>query len=140
MMNLALGEAVLGVSYLFLHRSVQVAAVVAVAVTTVPAYVLNRTWVWGRTGRSHLVKEVIPFWVLAFLTLGLSVLMAQLAETAARNFTTSRLLQTTIIMSGILFASGVLWAVRFFVLDTLIFCGQDRVTHSAVDHSALEGG
>jgi putative flippase GtrA len=125
-MNVVLGEVVLGLSYLVLHWSAVTAAVVAVAVTTVPAYFLNRTWVWGRTGRSHLVKEVIPFWVLSLVYLMLSVGATQAVEAAARSVTTSRPLRTVIIMSAILIASGVLWLLRFCVLDTLVFSGRTR--------------
>jgi putative flippase GtrA len=139
-LNVVLGEAVLGLSYLFLHWSVLTAAVVAVAVATVPAYFLNRTWVWGQTGRSHLVKEVIPFWALAVVYLVLSVGAAQAAEAGARRLTASRPLQTMIIMSAILIASAVLWLIRFFVLDTLIFPGgnpgrrrEGRFARTAVD-------
>lgn len=136
--NVALGEAALGLLYLFLHWSAQAAAVVAVGVATVPSYFLNRTWVWGRTGPSHLFKEVIPFWVLAFLTLALSVWMAQAAEAAARSLSVSRLLQTMIIMIAILIASGVLWAIRFFVLDAVVFGGRkplNRLSPEATDVS-----
>ncbi|MDQ1392601.1 MAG: hypothetical protein QOF30_1578 [Acidimicrobiaceae bacterium] len=139
-MNVVLGEVVLGLSYLFLHWSALTAAVVAVAVATIPAYFLNRTWVWGRTGRSHMVKEVIPFWTLAVVYLVLSVGAAQAAETGARSLTASRPLQTMIIMSAILIASAVLWLIRFFVLDTLIFPGhsprrnrEDRFAQAAAD-------
>jgi len=127
LVNVVVGEAVLGLSYLFLHWSAFTAAVVAVTVATVPAYFLNRTWVWGRTGHSHLVKEVIPFWGLACLYLVLSVGAARLAEVVATGLTASRPSQTIIIMSAILVASAVLWLMRFFVLDTLIF------TREAVD-------
>jgi putative flippase GtrA len=121
--NVVLGEAVLGLSYLFLHWSAAAAAVVAVAASTVPAYFLNRMWVWGRRGRSHLVREVIPFWVVALVYLVLSVGAADAAEAAAKSLTTSRPLQTVVIMAAIVVASGVLWLVRYFVLDTLVFSG-----------------
>ena len=36
--------------------------VFANVVATVPSYYLNRKWVWGKGGRSHLMKEIVPFW------------------------------------------------------------------------------
>ncbi len=131
MVNVVLGEAVLGLSYQFLHWSVLTAAAVAVVVATVPAYFLNRTWVWRRTGRSRLMKEVIPFWVLAVVYLMLSVGAAKAAEAAARSLTASRPLQTVVIMSSILVASAVLWLIRFFVFDTLVFPERSRPDHLA---------
>ncbi len=129
--NVVLGEAVLGLSYLFLRWSAQTAAVVAVTVATIPAYFLNRVWVWGRSGRSHLFKEVIPFWIMAFLGLVLSVWATKAAESVARSTTTSRTLQTMMIMGAILGASAVLWAARFVVLDNVVF----SLSREAVDGS-----
>jgi putative flippase GtrA len=131
MVNLVVGELVLGLSYLFLHWSAVTAAVVAVVVATIPAYFLNRTWVWGRSGRSHLMKEVIPFWTLAFVYLVLSVGAAQAAAAMARSLTASRPLQTLVIVCVIPLVSAVLWLIRFYVLDTVVFSDRGRVDHLA---------
>ena len=32
-----------------------------------PSYWLNRNWVWGKRGRSHSVKEIVPFWIMSAL-------------------------------------------------------------------------
>ena len=34
----------------------------ATVIATIPYYYLNRMWVFNKRGRSHLTKEVIPFW------------------------------------------------------------------------------
>jgi putative flippase GtrA len=36
-------------------------------IATIPSYHLNRKWTWGKHGRSHLVKEIIPFWTISLL-------------------------------------------------------------------------
>src|ERR1019366_2887807 len=43
------------------------------AVATVPSYYLNRKWVWGKGGRSHLTKEIIPFWSLSAIGITFSI-------------------------------------------------------------------
>ena len=43
-----------------------------------PAYYLNRAWVWGKRGKSHLTKEVVPFWAFAFSGLVLSTIIVAL--------------------------------------------------------------
>jgi putative flippase GtrA len=88
-----------------------VANVVAVAVSSVPAYYMNRSWVWGKSGKSHLRKEVVPFW--AFTIAGLVV--STIAITLVQDHTDSKVL----ILFTQLFVFGVLWVVRFFVLDRL---------------------
>ena len=47
--------------------------VFANAVATVPSYYLNRSWAWGKTGKSHLWREVVPFWGLSFAGMALSM-------------------------------------------------------------------
>lgn len=131
-MNFVISESVLGVSYLVLHLPDTAAAALAVTVSTIPAYFLNRMWVWGRTGRSHLVKEVIPFWALACAYLVLSVGAADAGGALARSLTGSRSAQTLILMASIVVAAAVLWAVRYLVLDAYIFPRSDyRVLESA---------
>ena len=59
--SIAVSQAVLVVAFGLWHWTASVANVVACAVATVPSYYLNRTWAWGRRGRSHLWKQVVPF-------------------------------------------------------------------------------
>jgi len=88
-----------------------VANVIAVATSSVPAYYMNRYWVWGKSGKSHLRKEVIPFW--GFTLAGLIV--STIAITFVQDHTDTKVF----ILFTQLFVFGVLWVVRFFVLDKL---------------------
>ena len=88
-----------------------VANVVAVAASSVPAYYMNRSWVWGKSGKSHLRKEVVPFW--GFTLAGLIV--STIAITFVQDHTDTKVF----ILFTQLFVFGVLWVVRFFVLDKL---------------------
>ena len=55
--------------------------ITATAVGAVPAYLLNRRWVWGLTGSHSLRREIVPFWTYTFL--GLLVSTALVAAAAA---------------------------------------------------------
>jgi len=88
-----------------------VANLVAVAVSAIPAYYMNRIWVWGKRGRSHLRKEVLPFWAFTLAGLVLSTLAIAYADNHTRNRYLILLVQ--------LVSFGVLWVVRFFLLDRL---------------------
>jgi GtrA-like protein len=55
------------------------ANVIACAVAAVPSFHLNRSWAWGRRGRSRLLREVAPFWALAFLGLAFSTWAADMS-------------------------------------------------------------
>ena len=69
MISIAVSQSVLMIAFGMLHWTARLANVAACAVATVPSYYLNRSWPWGRRGRSHLWKEVVPFWAIAFLGL-----------------------------------------------------------------------
>lgn len=96
--------------------------IAAVAIATVPAYQLNRMWVWGQTGKSHLTREIIPFWAIAFAGLLLS--------TWAVDFVQGRTDAQLAVNGANLVAFGALWVVKFFVCDQLLFGGADDETHS----------
>ena len=59
-------------------------SIFATCVGSVPSYYLNRNWAWGKSGRSHVWREVVPFWVLAFVGLVFSTWSADFAHTHAR--------------------------------------------------------
>src|SRR3974390_2888588 len=64
-----------------LHLWTQVPSVIfANPVASVPSYVLNRKWTWGKSGRSHLMKEVIPFWTTSLIGMALAILAAAWAH------------------------------------------------------------
>jgi putative flippase GtrA len=90
-----------------------VSNVTAVTVSSVPSYLLNRAWVWGRTGSHDVLREVVPFWIFAFVGLGFSTLLVHLAS----NWS-----EATIVTSiANLTAFGVLWVAKYLVLDQLLF-------------------
>ena len=87
--------------------------VLAVSISAVPAYYLNRAWVWGKRGRSHFTKEILPFWGFAFAGLILSTL--------AVDYATSHYDNPLIPNVANLAAFGTLWVLKFFVLDSMLF-------------------
>ncbi len=106
-----------GLLVLFQHWMDAVEAnLVAVGISAVPAYYMNRAWVWGKRGKSHWKKEVLPFWVFTAAGLVMSTLFIHVAEDHFDRTTTEGKLAILFVQ---LFAFGVLWVVRFFVLDKL---------------------
>lgn len=121
MVNVVVGETILAVAFGLLAWSARSANLLATCLATIPSYMLNRAWVWGRTGRSRLVREVLPFWGMAFLGLALSTWAAGYAESFAIGVTSTRSVQTVVVMVSILATYGGLWIARFFILDTILF-------------------
>lgn len=122
--NVAIGEAILAIAFGVFHWSARSASVLAAVLAAFPAYWLARRWVWGRSGRSHLVKEVIPFWMLALVGLGLTTWAAGVGEAVGVDIGADRLGQTVIVMASVLGASGAFWVVRFVLLNRILFADR----------------
>ncbi len=95
------------------------ANIVANVLATVPSYVLNRRWVWGKGGRSHFWREVVPFWVLSFVGLAFSSLAVWLAGDFARNHGLSHATTSLLVNAANLLSFGILWVVKFVIYNKL---------------------
>lgn len=129
--NVLVAEAILAFAFGFLHWTARSASVLAGSIATLPAYWLARRWVWGRSGRSHLIKEVLPFWALALVGLALSTWVAGLAESAGADITASRRGQTFIVVGAVFAASGAFWVVRFLLLNGILFADRPSLGNGA---------
>lgn len=87
--------------------------ITAVTLSSFPSYFLNRAWVWGRTGSHDMLREVVPFWVFAFIGLGFSTLLVHFASHWSKA--------TAVTSIANLTAFGVLWVAKYLVLDQLLF-------------------
>lgn len=106
------GQTCLQIALVFLDKVP--ANIVAVAVSTVPAYFINRYWVWAKKDSHSIKREVVPFWTMSFLGLLLSTLIVGAVDDAD-----NRLLISAANMSGF----AILWVAKFFVLDNFMFGG-----------------
>jgi cellulose synthase/poly-beta-1,6-N-acetylglucosamine synthase-like glycosyltransferase/putative flippase GtrA len=129
LISIAVSQSVLVVAFGMLHWTARLANIAACAVATVPSYYLNRNWAWGRRGRSHLWKEVVPFWALAFLGLALSTWAADFGSTLARQAAASHATTTAIVMTSSLLAFGVLWVGKFAIFNALLFGERQQPRH-----------
>ena len=89
----------------------------------VPAYQLNRRWTWGKRGRSHFRREIVPYWSMAFLGIAFSQLGAFWARHEVHAHNWSHLANTALV-SG----TNVLCFAVFFVLKLMVF---NRIFHVA---------
>jgi putative flippase GtrA len=115
------GEALLALFFgVFRWGAVQ-SNLTAVAIGTGPTYWMSRRWVWQRSGRSHLVKEVLPFWLFMFLSVGASTALGAVAQSAAPGISSSHAGETIVVITGVTIGYGAIWLLRFLVLDRLVF-------------------
>ena len=134
--SVVIAEIMLAFAYFIVRWSGTISNIFAVGVSSIPSYYLNRAWAWGKRGRSHLVKEVLPFWGLAFLGLGISTIAVHVVEPHAKHLTGSRGIQTLIVVGTNLAAFGVLWVGKFIIFNELMFKHHPEVLD---DEPALDG-
>lgn len=106
---------------------------VAVAVSAVPSYYMNRAWAWGKSGRSHLMKEIVPFWGLAFLGLLLSLWAVSEAERFSSSHHYAHLEVAIIVNAASIAAFGVLWIGKFVIFNKVLFVERDQDLVSTLD-------
>ena len=114
-------------------RTARSANLCAVSISAIPSYYLNRAWAWGKTGRSHLMKEVVPFWAMALLGLVFSTWATGWATRFADDFTEAHLMRTLIVMFAGLAAFGVLWVAKFVILNKVLFAHRPEQLPEALD-------
>ncbi|MGQ0744896.1 MAG: GtrA family protein [Acidimicrobiales bacterium] len=118
----ATNQVVLFISQFFF--TARVANLLAVCISAVPSFQLNRRWVWGRDGRSDVMREIVPFWVLALVGLLISTWFVELAAANAHRVTSSDL-GTKLVVNIAAFAGfGVLWVAKFAILNRVLFATQ----------------
>jgi putative flippase GtrA len=131
--SVIIGQILLALAFGLFRWTAAWSNVFAVGVSSLPSYYLNRAWAWGKRGRSHFMKEVLPFWGLAFLGLLLSTYFVSVAEGHARSYSDSRAVQTIIINGAALAAFGVLWVAKFVILNKLMFAHHEEDLPPALD-------
>ena len=86
-----------------------------------PSYALNRRWVWKRTSRRALAREVAPFWAMCLFALAASTWAVAHAEAWATAHTSGSLLRTAVVLAANLATFGGLWVAQFLLLDRVLF-------------------
>lgn len=101
--------------------SAMVCNVIATSCATVPAYWLNRTWTWGKRGKSHPWKEVAPFWIIAFAGLVLSTVAVGIAAHNADQISHSHLARKVFVQLANFFTYGCIWVARYVIFNRYLF-------------------
>lgn len=101
-----------------------VANLVAVVIATIPNYLLNRYWVWNKRGKNSVTRELAPYWIMAVLGALLSSLLIWIAD----QFTDA----TLVFLAANFIAFGVVWVLKFFVLEKYLFGAEAESVEALV--------
>ena len=104
--------------------------------TSIPAFILNKYWVWGKRGRAHMRREVLPFWAFTVAGWIISTVMVGLVTNLADSHSST---QTILVMAANIAGFGTLWVVKYIFLDKIMF-GPDHHTPYDEDIELEEAG
>ncbi len=93
--------------------------VFANVVATFPSYWLNRRWAWGKTGRSHLGKEVLPFWMMAGIGIAFSIVGASVARHIGKTHHLGHAELTALVLAANVFSFGLFWVLKLMLFNRL---------------------
>ena len=112
------------------------AAVFGNSLAAVPSYYLNRTWVWGKSGRSHLMKEILPFWTITVLGIAFAGWVGHAVGNWAKDNDVVGLERALLLLAANAAAFGVFWVGKYIFFNTVLF----RVQHhdDGLPHSHAE--
>jgi putative flippase GtrA len=96
-----------------------VSALFSNIVAGVPSYILNRRWVWRKSGRSHIWREIVPFWVMSLTGIGFALVTASWAHSFADSHHLDHLARTALVVGANVAAFGTLWILKFIILNRL---------------------
>jgi putative flippase GtrA len=90
----------------------------AACMMSIPAFLLNKYWVWGKKGRAHLRREILPFWVFTVAGWVLSTATVRFAADHTEPDTLMRQLSVSVASIG---GFGILWVLKYVFLDKIMF-------------------
>jgi putative flippase GtrA len=94
------------------------ANLVAVTIMAFPAYAMNRYWVWGKKDKNQFTTEVLPFWIITLIGLGLSTVCAHFADAWFHTPVAVNVANAV--------GFGLVWVFKFLFLDRIMFGGHQH--------------
>jgi len=97
----------------------------------IPSYYLNRSWAWGKTGKSHLWREIVPFWVIAVIGVIFAGWTQNLAGHYVKHHDITGLVRQVVILGAYLAGFGVLWLAKFVIFNKFLFTVDHHLQHES---------
>ena len=95
------------------------ATMVGNLIASLPAYQLNRRWTWGKRGKSHFRKEILPFWTMTVLGIAVSQLGALWARSEVRSHHWAHLTNTALVSFTNLACFALFWVLKMMVFNRI---------------------
>jgi len=96
-------------------------------VAILPSYFLTRMWAWGKRGRSHWRKEVVPYWLMSFAGIAFSLLGATWVKTFVHSHDLDHFINTLLVAGMNLVSFALFWVLKVLLFNRIFH------THPLVD-------
>ncbi len=98
--------------------------VVAFMISSTVSYLLNRRWVWRRSGRSSLRREIVPFWGVGIAQLAISVPLVRWGQLEVEANFSNKLVRTFCFMMLNLAVYLVMWFAKYMFFNKFVFADK----------------
>lgn len=95
------------------------ATVVGNVVAILPSYYLTRAWAWGKRGRSHWRKEVLPYWGLSLVGIGFAMVGAAWVKTFIHSHHYSHGVNSLLVAGMNLVSFGIFWVLKILLFNRI---------------------
>jgi putative flippase GtrA len=85
----------------------------------IPSYILNRRWVWKKSGRSHVWREILPFWVMSLIGIVFALFVAGWAHDIGQAHHLRHFDRTLLVVAANVAAFGVLWLLKLALFNRI---------------------
>lgn len=117
-----LAQVGLAFAYGVMSWPVALAVMFSLSVSVAPAYLLSRRYVWPDAARAGAVAgEAAAFFVIALVGAGATVAIVWLAVRVAGAGTSDHITLSLVANCASVAATGLVWIVRYVVLDQVLF-------------------
>lgn len=122
-----ISQAVFLTSFAILHLfGSRNSSILATLAGAVPSYFMNRHWAWQKRSRSHLSKEVIPYFVMAIVSLVFSTWSADFASSHRSWVGSSHLVQVGSVDAAYIASFVILWFAKYKFMDKVLFASSHQ--------------
>lgn len=102
------------------HTAAGAAGLIAWVAGAAASYLMSR-WAWERKGRPHLLKETLPFWIIAACVAFILTTTTRLASDASYSMNLSHVQRILFVDMAFFIANCFTFLARFFIFHYLLF-------------------
>jgi len=116
------------------------ATIIGNVVASLPSYYLNRRWAWGKSGKSHLRREIIPFWSMSILGTAFSIIGAFFVRSYTTSHDVSHLQTTVMLQLANIVSFAIFWVLKLIVFNKIFHVDEleEFDEHLSVEESQGE--